>query len=369
MNVLRVRNVHRALPLAVEMLRLTGVRVSSRNGDAFRCPTPVSTVYRKPLERVLYWPERDANPFFHFFESLWMLGGRSDVESVARYAKQVREYSDDGKGFHGVYGHRWRVGMPLNDMATYTPIGHNCDQLPRIADALRGNTTDRRQVLQIWNALSDLASPSKDVPCNLTATFQVSVEGALDLVVFNRSNDVVWGCYGANAVQFSLLLEYVARRAGLPVGTYTQVSVNWHGYDATFTPLLHRMQESGDGDLAPLIDAPSPYEEGTVAPYPLMDPTTEVDAWDVSLRQFLATNGRAPLGGRAWSDPFFPDVALPIVLAHDAYKDDKTEARYEASLKHLEKCRASDWRVACSEWITRRWRRMNHDGADGPAPQ
>jgi thymidylate synthase len=52
----------------------------------------------------------------------------------------------------------------------------------------------------------------------------------LDLTVLCRSNDVVWGAYGANAVHFSVLQEYLAGRIGVDVGVMYQFSNNYHGY-------------------------------------------------------------------------------------------------------------------------------------------
>jgi len=64
------------------------------------------------------------------------------------------------------------------------------------------------------------------------------------MVVFNRSNDMVWGCYGANAVHFSFLHEFIGRSTGLPLGTYTQVSVNLHAYiDGKMGKVYERTQE------------------------------------------------------------------------------------------------------------------------------
>jgi hypothetical protein len=153
----------------------------------------------------------------------------------------------------------------------------------------------------------------------------------------------------------------------MQVGTYTQISVNWHGYESTFSPLYDKFVDASIGrenGLSEYIDASCPYEDGTVKSHPLMEPSTDPDDWDRSLHQLLMTFGRAPMGGRPWADSFFPDVAVPILQAHDAYKDGTAEDRFETSLRLLENCRASDWRVACSEWITRRWRRWTRD-ADG----
>jgi thymidylate synthase len=69
----------------------------------------------------------------------------------------------------------------------------------------------------------------KDVPCNTNAFFRVT-NGKLDMMVNCRSNDIFWGAYGANAVHFSFLQEYVASSIGVEVGRYWQNSFNFHAY-------------------------------------------------------------------------------------------------------------------------------------------
>src|SRR3989304_1089903 len=117
MQVLRVRNVHEALPLGIAMLEEFGSRGESRNGSVLVMDEPVTTVYERPRERVIFWNERDANPFFHFYEGLWMLGGRNDVKSLTRFVKRMESYSDDGKTFHGAYGYRWRNHFHFDQLA------------------------------------------------------------------------------------------------------------------------------------------------------------------------------------------------------------------------------------------------------------
>ena len=143
MRVLQARNVHEALPLALRLLDQAGVERPSRNGPVLVIPEPVTVVYERPCERVIFHPERDCNPFFHIFESLHYLAGRNDVASLARYAKQMLEYSDDGVTLHGVYGHRWRKHFGF-------------DQLTQIVAALKKNPDDRRCILQMWDARCDL---------------------------------------------------------------------------------------------------------------------------------------------------------------------------------------------------------------------
>lgn len=79
MYVIRARNVEHALLQGMSYLRDNGITMNRRGMDVVESPVPVATVYEKPRERVLMNAARNANPFFHFFESLWIIAGRSDV--------------------------------------------------------------------------------------------------------------------------------------------------------------------------------------------------------------------------------------------------------------------------------------------------
>ena len=358
MKVLRARNVHQALPLALDALRAGGVKRESRNGPVIMFAEPVTTVYERPTERVLFWPERDANPFFHLLESLWMLAGRNDVETVAAYVGRMRSFSDDGVTFHGAYGHRWRHHFDR-------------DQLPLIIEALRANPDDRRQVLSMWDTRTDLGRQGKDLPCNLQATFQINVEGALDMMVTNRSNDIIWGAYGANAVHFSFLHEFMAHAIGVPVGQYRQVSANFHAYVDVLEKVQGLADEvptpySGPDGSASWADR-DPYAARLVRPYPIMM-GTDYTTWLADLDMFLENPNVV-----GFTDPFWRRVAGPILRAHAAYKHGEGTDRYAEALRILDDCRAMDWRLACQQWILRRQQQAVAKAAaarakdDGPA--
>ncbi len=334
MEVLKVRNVNQALHDGLIMLWHQGRKRSSRNGEVRVLDTPVTTVYEKPAERVLFWEARDANPFFHLYESLWMLGGRRDVDSIAFYVDRMRTFSDDGSTLHGAYGHRWLFHFGF-------------DQLAKIGEALRINPEDRRCVLQVWDAENDLAVSSKDIPCNTHAYFSVSYEGNLDMTVSCRSNDIIWGAYGANAVHWSMLQEYVAALAKRPVGTYYQVSNNYHAYTDVFQPLFDELMAN---HLAPFH---SVYGS-RIKPYPLVN--TDPEEWGRDLESFLDE----PAG--KVRDPFFSCVAVP---AHDAYRFHKDGSALEA-LKQAEKVQATDWRLAMVQWLQRRNSKEFSDALHSP---
>lgn len=330
MDVITVRNVSDALVLGTKVIDDVGVRRDSRNGPVKVMPMPVTTMYESPRERVMLHPERDCNPFFHFMECLWMLAGRRDVEWISRFSSNIGNYTDDGINFHGAYGYRWRNHFEVE--------GGVMDQLGTIAALLKKNPDDRRTVLQMWDANADLGLDGKDFPCNLVITFRVNPHGKLDMTVFNRSNDMVWGAYGANAVHMSFLQEVMAAWIGVPVGFYWQISTNFHAYLDTLKkvePLLNNP------------DAKSAYELGEIEPFPVVG--TDIDTWHSELNMFMDEG--AVMG---YTDPFFKKVAVPMLLAWQSWKNKDNENRVSEAIEHADRIVATDWRRACIEWLERR---------------
>lgn len=320
MKVIEARNVSQALLLGLHVLEKEGVLRDSRNGPVKVFKTPVSTLYHEPKERVVFFPERDANPFFHFMEGLWMIAGRNDVEWISRFNGSIANYSDDGVTFHGAYGYRWRHHFGF-------------DQLERVANLLIANPDDRRIVVQMWDATTDLGYEGKDFPCNTALKFRI-VDGYLDMIVENRSNDMIWGAYGANAVHFSMLQEVMAAWIGVEVGRYWQISTNFHGYVATVDKHASLLELPTDEDS---------YSVGLVEPYKMV--TTPIADWMADLDMFI--NQGEVIGYR---DRFFKRVALPILRTWRMWK----EKDYDGALKAIHDCEATDWGLACKEWMLRR---------------
>lgn len=320
MITIHARNVHQALPQGVHLLQHAGIRRPSRGGKTvIEHPDPVATVYRCPTERVLFWPERDANPFFHFFESLHMLAGRQDVGWLIPFNRRMGDFSDDGVMLHGAYGHRWRYA--------FSAWGHT-DQLKTLVKLLQADPDSRRAVLQMWHAPLDLNIASKDIPCNTHAYFKIR-DGALRMTVCCRSNDMIWGAYGANAVHFSFLQEYLADKLEVQVGPFTQISDSFHAYEGVWEPVKN------------LVERPCPYVLGEVTPYPFKASSKE---WD----QDLSTLVVQPAG--PYRTLFFDQVVLPLYVAHAAYRTKNVSW----ALDLVQACAATDWRRAAEEWLKRR---------------
>lgn len=389
---LKFRNVNDAFFSLVSKIHsgeIPTVTRASRYGEVMMVEEPMIITYDHPRERVLFNEARDANPFFHLFESLWMLAGRNDVAPLAKYNSKIAEIaSDDGKTFNGAYGYRWRKVSYLKCagvMGGTTSLGEQIekieeyegDQLEILIKHLKQKPESRRAVLQMWNVEDDLLNidSSKDVCCNTHAYFSVELgmcslcegncgpqpDGSmcdncnghphdvpryLNMTVCNRSNDLIWGMLGANVVHFSFLQEYVAACIGLEVGTYNQMTNNLHVYTDNWEPqkwLKHYHNRTMHDQ--PIIT----YEKHVKLIVPLVK---DQMTFDLECAGFIDRD----TDNRNWMEPFLQDVASPMCRAFELHKQrDYFHATRMAAL-----VKSDDWRIAATNWINKRQDNWNN---------
>lgn len=346
MKVIKARNVNRVLPEIMYELEACGIRTDSRNGPVIRFPEPVTILYEKPWENVLFWAERDANPFFHLLEAMWMLDGRNDLAFPASIVKSMINFSDDGEVLQGAYGWRWRNYFGF-------------DQLCGIVDILTHDPNSRRAVLTMWDPKDDLhfRPDSKDLPCNTHIYFAIN-DGKLDMTVCNRSNDIVWGALGANVVHMSILQEFMAAGIGVPMGRYWQISNNMHLYLEEHEELMKVMASKAfPSKQAEFHD---PYTCGVVKHYPLVPSGNVVDFERDN--QMVLEIGGCVLG---MSSQFIRKIVAPMLQAIRVYKQYEGHEKYYLSLVELESMpKDSDWYLAGKNWITKRqekWKKKQHE--------
>lgn len=355
MRVIEGEDVNELYWRGMNILRAEGKREETRNGPALVMTEPVCSVYKNPKQRVLLDLKRAANPFFHLFESLWMLAGRNDVAALNRYITDFgTRFAENDGTVHGAYGHRWRRALGY-------------DQLESIVHKLKTNPRDRQCVLQMWDGrcedgrdagvdvlgCNDLDGSWKDRPCNTHVYFrlrdEVEVSGLvgshttqnglwpiLDMLISCRSNDIVYGAYGANAVHFSILHEYMAGRlGGVLVGKMEQMSFNYHGYV----------------DVLDKVGCPThleTYKGHQLSTSPMVH---NGDSWDKDLNYFMSWHktmietGITEAG--TYSNKWFKYTAEPFFIAHYKWKSAMhKEARTMAGL-----IEAEDWRFAAMQWF------------------
>lgn len=351
MRVIHARNINDAFLQGMKLLKEEGVPQDSRAGPVLVMDSPVTTVYEKPCERVLFHAGRDANPFFHIMEALWLLAGRNDATWLDRFVGDFsKRFAEEDGRQHGSYGFRWRHHFDLEGGGA---IDRLPDQLDTIVRLLKENPDDRRVVLAMWDPVSDLDVSKRDICCNTHAYFRVRgehgsleksknfeftgvmsqrVNRVLDLTVCCRSNDMIFGGYGANSVHFSILLEYMAARIGVGVGKYYQVSNNCHIY----TNVLGKIDlDLGPEDLYQSTHLPAHTT-------PLVD---DPDTFDLDLRLFMVGSDSG------FNNLFFKQVAVPMKRAYALWRAKRREEALDVLTMMPP---LSDWKVASECWFKRR---------------
>ena len=308
------QNVTVCLESALYYMRHSGVRANSRNGPVLRAPVPVISTYFNPRQRLVFDPTRDANNVFHLMEAIWMLAGEDNVQWLLPFNSKFSQYAEaDGRQW-GAYGRRWRKHFDR-------------DQLFDAIKELR-KPDNRRVVVGMWAPYDDLGTEVRDVPCNTHIYFQVR-DRQLQMTVCCRSNDMIWGAYGANAVHFSILQELMAWELGVGVGPYYQFSNDFHMY-----------LEMGPG--AAMLQSPILED-----PYSLGYPTFPLLSGTETFADFLADcEDLIYEPGAVFRTMFFRAVAKPLM---DAYLDRKRTGGWDISM--IPEC---DWKLSFECWAARR---------------
>lgn len=165
---------------------------------------------------------------------------RDCVREVERLEPEFKKQIND---LGPIYGYQWRSFNRRHDSQVPSgPVdygdggdlaGNSADQLRRIVATLKRNPTDRRMLCSAWNPnqIEHMALP----PCHVS--WYVSVlDGKVNLHWFQRSCDVALGL-PANIASYGLLLELLAREAGMPAGELVGTLADCHIYTNQIEPL------------------------------------------------------------------------------------------------------------------------------------
>ena len=208
------RNVNAAFLGMLARVVDDGARTDSRNGPTLELAAQ-TIVIERPLERFLFAPGRNNNPFAAIAEAMWVIAGRNDLEYLQPYLRRAPNFSDDGRTWRAGYGPR------LRDW-------HGVDQLAAVQSELDRSPLSRRAAISLFDPALDHRG-SKDVPCNNWLHF-LARDGRLDLNVAARSTDIRWGFSAINAFEWSVLLEMMARWLTLTPGALTFFTSSLHLY-------------------------------------------------------------------------------------------------------------------------------------------
>jgi len=332
--VIEAYTVEEALNQGIMLINTDGIEQESRAGDIIEVPYPVATVYKTPWQRVLVNKDRNANPFFHFFEALWILAGRKDVKFLTEFNKRMANFSDDGVTFNAPYGSRMR-----------TVCG--TDQIHTAICILKKKPESRQVVLQIWDKFDLENETTKDKPCNLCVLFRIR-QGRLDITVYNRSNDMLWGAYGANVVQFSMLQEYVAASVNIPMGTYTQVSNSFHVYLGGAGGKLWEKMKHGISMEHPVYHCE--HYSTLMQPNEMVWFNNDLDAFFRDYDEFGLGGVMNMNGAISCQSDYFKELVYPMLQMYLVYKSNGPSI----TLPMLSAIQADDWRIGVHNWLENR---------------
>lgn len=333
---IEARNLNRAFDkLGLEIFE-SGKPVGPRGMQTLELH-PAFVCINNPTERYLSKLKRGNNIFHTIYETLWVFAGRSDVEALAYYLPRAIEFSDDGKTWRGGYGprlFRWGEG-------TYGSKAEN--QLRNVVDYFKKDIETRHAVIEIWDPYLDTPYlKTKDRPCSNYLHFMVR-DGALDLLVIMRSNDLWWGFSSVNVFEWSFLQEIIALSIEQPVGKLYYLADSLHVYEK-IVPNLMRLLGTPQVDM---------YIDPKIVPNKIGISIADVPGF---LQEFLGkidafNRGEKidDLWGERTSLPGFVCDAWFALLSYKLFKD----GRIVEAIQNITKINATDMQAACLEYMFR----------------
>lgn len=232
---------------ASSLLLKEGVKRKTRGFNCIELPEPFIFKLNNPTSRLVTIAERNWNPILPYAESLWLAVGRNDLEFIGHYLKSMKNYSDDGFFMRGGYGPRLRKYTGVsNDYKIRNPKNvdiselnkSEVDQFSYISKNFAKDINTRQAIINIGDPPKDCfdengcLKETKDFPCTRLLHFQKHpVENKLNLTVYMRSNDFIFGASAVNIFNYTYIQEYFAQILNLKIGDYFHIANNFHFYE------------------------------------------------------------------------------------------------------------------------------------------
>lgn len=230
MHVIQARNVNDAYRQGMQLISAQGIRQPSRAGEVLALERPVTTVYERPMERVLFDSKRDANPIFHLMESIWMLAGWRDATWLDQFVGDFsKRFAEDNGNAHGAYGYRWRdhflrarqketkedlERMKANPIPGEIPLPTKIDQILECGRILLNDPTSRQAVMAMWDPAVDLGAKKRDIPCFAGDVPLWSPEGDLSFAEvaakFSEGSVSRWPVYAVDMEKKTVSLQWAS---------------------------------------------------------------------------------------------------------------------------------------------------------------
>lgn len=187
-----------------------------------------------PNERVILVPHRNNNIFALIAETLWVMGGRNDLDFLSFYLPRAIDFSDDQKTWRAAYGPRLRNW-------------YGVDQFKKVAQLINKDPNTKRAAMIIYDPSKDYVD-TKDVPCNNWLHFMAR-KNKLNLDIAVRANDAIWGFGGINTFEWSVLMQMMAYWTHKEVGTLSWFTGTIHVYSRHYKKAKRIINDYQNKDL------------------------------------------------------------------------------------------------------------------------
>lgn len=286
-------------------------------------------------ERVIVLKHRNNNIFALIAETLWVLGGRNDLDFLQHYLPRAEQFSDDGKVWRAGYGPRLRNW-------------YGVDQFKEIARLINQDPNTKRAVMVIYDPAKDYIE-TKDVPCNNWLHF-MGRDDKLHLNVSVRANDAIWGFGGINTFEWSVLHEMMSFWTNKEIGQLSWFTGSIHVYSRHYET-SSKILEAFDGKnlydfgfLSPKFSTPLHSFDS------LMDTVFELEA---QMRENTNLDVLAKIN--KINDDLIRQSMLMLFIYNNYQKGCS-----ENTLKDLvEQLPEGDFKIAAIEYFTRKYK--DHD--------
>jgi thymidylate synthase len=191
-----------------------------------------------PQYRIIETPARPLNLGFLFGNFFYNIRAVNDVASMAYYNPIAAKFSDDGVNLHGAYGPRI------------------IQQLRSVVRLLQQDPSTRRAVVSIYDGRQDHVD-SRDIPCPISMQFLVR-HGVLHCLTSFRSQNIVM-VYPYDIFLFTMLHEWVAVQAGIPLGMHYQHNGSVHFYENEATLVHEIVKQPCWSHAMPAMTKPDEY--------------------------------------------------------------------------------------------------------------
>ena len=184
---------------------------------------PLSFSIQNPRKRLTTIKQRKWNFVAAVGELLWHLSGSKDLNTIANYLSEWKNFSKDGFSIdNSCYGYK-----------IFQKEDNGYSKWNKIIEILKKDPGSRRAVLSLYNDKDGLNEFDIDVSCTCTLQFMIR-DNKLNLIVYMRSNDAIWGL-PYDFFLFSFLQELLSKELGIDLGVYTHMCGSMHIYERHFS--------------------------------------------------------------------------------------------------------------------------------------